>query len=136
LEPFARRLISRPTSLGAPAVPGPAQPRIELFDDRTAIDCGRTRVDVIDIGEHSAHAFRYVVFYLPEHGLIFEDDLGYFPLDGATTAGPRLAGLADQLVRLGITPRRLVQGWPVKGVLRESLVADLVEAYRAKQRNE
>ena len=50
--------------------------------------------------------------------------------------GPRLMGLAEVLDVMQIEPKRLVQLWPVKGVLREvewSVVADMVRAERERQ---
>lgn len=131
LEPFVRALLARPATLGGPAVPGPAEPRLSLFDDQTTIE--GTDVRCIDIGEHSAHAFCYVVFYFPEPGIIYEHDLGYFPAAGQPRFTPRLAGLVDQLAAAGIQPQRLIQAWPVKRTLPEipwSTVADLARAAR------
>lgn len=138
LETHVRALLARPATLGPPAVPGPAEPRLQLFDGDTTIDGGPASVRLINIAERSAHAFSYVVFYFPESGLLFEDDLGYFPVVGEAQANPRLRGLADALAERHIEPKRLVQEWPVKNAAREvewSVVAELVKAERAKRRD-
>lgn len=138
LEPYVRGLLSRPTSLGPPAVPAPEQPRLTFFDGELTIDGGGTSIRLIDIGERSSHAFCYVVFYLPGPGIIFEDDLGYFPQDGSARVSPRLMGLADTLEELKIVPKRLVQLWPVRGVHREvewSLVTAMIKAERDRQQS-
>lgn len=139
LEAYVRGLLSRPTSLGGPAIAAPADPRIEFFDGETTIDCGETGVRLIDIGERSTHAFSYVVFYFPKQRLVFEDDLGYFPAQGAARASSRLIGLVEALESAHVEPERLVQSWPVRDVKREvewSVVADLVKAARADRRGE
>lgn len=135
LEPFLRELLARPTSLGLPAMAGPKDPKIDLFDGDTTIPFGDHEIRLINIGDKSAHTFQYVVFYFENEGVLAEDDLGYFALKGATRAGPRLMGLADVLDNRGIVPKRLIQLWPVKSVQREvewSSVADLVQAERKK----
>ncbi len=135
LDPYVRGLLSRPVTLGTPTVAGPDQPVIDLFESETTIDAGDASVRLIDIAEKSAHTFCFVVFYFPKHGVLIEDDLGYFPLEGATRAGPRLLGLTDALEQRRITPTRLVQAWPLRGVHPEvdwATVAGLVSAERAK----
>lgn len=135
LDPYVRGLLARPVTLGGPAVAGPDQPLIDLFDRETTIDAGDASVRLIDIAEKSAHTFCFVVFYFPKHGVLIEDDLGFFPLEGATRAGPRLLGLFDALEQRRITPTRLVQAWPLRGVRPEvdwATVDGLVSAERAK----
>lgn len=135
LEPYVHHMIARSTTLGSPAVAGPTNAKTTLFDGDTALQTLAGEVRLINIAEQSAHTFQYVVFYFPESGVLFEDDLGYFPTSGATRVGPRLLGLEEELVQRGVTPARLIQLWPVKGVLREvewKTVADLVGAERAK----
>lgn len=135
LEDHVRAQLSRPTTLGPPAIAGPAEPRLSLFDGGTTIECGEWSVRLINIDERSAHAFSYMVFYFPDIGLIFEDDLGYFPAAGAARVTPRLMGLVDELEALGIRPTRLIQAWPVKGAVREvewATVAGLVRAERER----
>lgn len=136
LESFTNGVLARPTSLGPPAVPGPAMPKIELFDDELTLECGSVRVRLIDIAEHSAHAFSYVVFYFPEQGIIFEHDLGYFSTERDAFVNRRLTGLVDRLEALHIEPKRLIQAWPVRGVKQEvewAVVDGLVKAQRRKQ---
>lgn len=138
LEPYVRGLLSRPTSLGSPAIPGPAQPTISTFAGEMTIDCGDATVRLIDIAEHSAHAFSYVVFYFPGQGILMEDDLGYFPVDGAARASPRLTGLVDALDGLHVKPDRLIPGWPVRNARPEvewKMVVDLVQAERERRQN-
>lgn len=135
LEDHVRAQLARPTTLGPPAIAGPAEPRLSLFDGDTTIECGDVRVRLISIDERSVHAFSYTVFYFPELGLIFEDDLGYFPAAGAARVNPRLMGLMSELEARGIRPTRLVQAWPVKGAVREvewAAVAELVCAERER----
>lgn len=134
LETHVRSHLARPATFGAPAIAAPSNAPIELFDGETTIDCLNTSVRLINIREKSAHTFQYVVFYLPESGVLFQDDLGYVPTSGATRAGRRLAGLVEALDGLDVVPTRMIQLWPVKGALREvewSLVAGLVQAERA-----
>lgn len=119
LEPFVREMLARPTSLGAPAIAGPAAPKLELFDGDATISAGDHEIRLVNIAAKSTHAFQYVVFYIPDEGILAEDDLGYFALQGATRAGPRIIGLADALNERGIVPKRLIQLWPVKGVQKE-----------------
>lgn len=134
LEPYIREHLQRPTTLGAPAIAAPAEAVIEFFDDETTIRCGENSVRLIDIGERSAHTFCYIVFYFPESGIIFQDDLAYFPLTGATRPGPRLRGLAAALAERGITPERMLQLWPVRGVHREVSWASVAELLAADSR--
>jgi glyoxylase-like metal-dependent hydrolase (beta-lactamase superfamily II) len=136
LEEHVRKQLSRPTSLGAPAVTAPVDAKLELFEDRTTIDCGRNTVELLDIKERSDHAFHYVVFHLPGPGVLFEDDLGYFPTTGAARASSRLVGLVDALNEAKIVPKRLVQLWPVRDVAREvqwTTIEELVKAAREKR---
>jgi hypothetical protein len=119
LESHVRGLLARTTTLGAPAVPGPREPKLQLFEGETRIDAGRNSVMLLDIADRSAHAFHYVVFWFEGAGIIFEDDLGYFPEKSAAGWSPRLAGLGEALAEAKLLPRRLVQSWPVKGVKRE-----------------
>jgi len=138
LEPYVRHMLGRSTALGAPAVAGPANAKITLFDGDTTVQSLAGEIRLINIAEMSAHTFQYVVFYLPDSGVLFEDDLGYFPTSGATRVGPRLLGLESELTRRGVTPTRLVQLWPVKDVLREvewKTVAELVAAERARAKD-
>ncbi len=138
LEPYVRHMLGRSTALGTPAVAGPSNAKITLFDGDTTVQTLAGEIRMINIAEKSAHTFQYVVFYLPDSGVVFEDDLGYFPASGATRVGPRLLGLESELTRRGITPTRLVQLWPVKDVLREvewKTVAELVAAERAKAKD-
>jgi glyoxylase-like metal-dependent hydrolase (beta-lactamase superfamily II) len=135
LEGYVRGLLSRSTSLGSPAVPGPEQPRLDLFDQEKTIDCGGTSVRLIDIGEHSAHAFSYVVFYFPDQRLVYEDDLGFFPVVGVARVSPRLKGLVEAIEAMRIEPERLVQAWPVRNAKRSvewSSVVELVNAERTR----
>lgn len=135
LEPFVNHMLTRATSLGTPAVAGPVAAKVTLFEGDTTITTLAGEVRLINIAEKSAHTFQYVIFYFPDSGVLFEDDLGYFPTSGATRVGPRLLGLEAELTRRGVTPTRLVQLWPVKDVLREvewKTVAELVHAERAK----
>jgi glyoxylase-like metal-dependent hydrolase (beta-lactamase superfamily II) len=136
MEPYVRELLARPVTLGLPAVAGPAAPSLITFERSTTIQGGEVSVQVLDLGEHSAHAFCYAVFYIPELGVLFEDDLGYFPADGSFRVGPRLAGLAEQVAAAGIEPKRLIPGWPVKNAAREvpwSAIAARAAAEPAKQ---
>ncbi|MFA6045334.1 MAG: hypothetical protein WC718_10150 [Phycisphaerales bacterium] len=119
LEAYARWMLSRSTDLGAPAVAFKGEPRLQLFDGETTIDCGDEQLRLFDIGEKSAHAYHFVVFYLPKAGVLFEDDLGYFPNNRAARSNPRLVGLVEAMGGLQIKPTRLIQAWPVRGVLRE-----------------
>lgn len=137
LEPHIRGLLSRPTSLGSPAVAGPANPSIKTFEHQTTIEAGEATVQLIDIAEKSAHAFSYVVFYFPEQGILVEDDLGFFPTEGAARVSPRLVGLVDAIEALHIEPKHVIQGWPVRNARRDvdwSVVADLVHAERDKKK--
>lgn len=132
LEPYVRELLSRPTTLGPPAVTAPDDARLQLFDGEFTIPCGEATVRLIDIAESSAHAFCYTVFYFPDSGILFEDDLGYFPLNRAATAGPRLRGLVRALDERGVAPTRLIQLWPVRGVVREVEWSAVTELTRVK----
>jgi hypothetical protein len=135
LEPYVRTHLARPTTLGAPAIEGPSEPRLRFFDDRLDIPCTNAAIELLDIKDRSNHAAHYTVFHVRGPGILFEDDLGYFPTNGAASAGPRLIGLADALNEAGIVPTRLVQQWPVKGVVREvgwSTVTGLVDAAKEK----
>lgn len=138
LEAYVRHMLARSTALGAPAVAGTAEPKLTLFDGDTTLQSLAGEIRLINIAEKSAHTFQYVVFYFPDSGVLFEDDLGYFPTSGATRAGPRLMGLEAELTRRGVTPTRLVQLWPVKDVLREvewKTVVELVGAERARAKD-
>jgi hypothetical protein len=139
LEAYIKQLLARPTTLGAPAVAGRSDAKLELFDGEMTIDAGGNSVRLIDIAERSAHAFHYVVFYFPNTGILFEDDLGYFPLTQAARVGPRLTGLADALTERGVMPTRLIQLWPVKNVLPEvewSTVEKMIAAERERKKTE
>lgn len=125
LEGYARWMLGRSTALGAPAVEVKGQPRLQMFEGETTIDCGEEQLRLIDIGEKSAHAFHFVVSYLPKAGVLFEDDLGYFPASRAAKANPRLVGLVEAMSERHVTPTRLIQAWPVKDVLREVPWADV-----------
>jgi glyoxylase-like metal-dependent hydrolase (beta-lactamase superfamily II) len=119
LEAHLRGLLARPVTLGAPAVAGPSEPSFQLFEGQTRIEAGPSSVMLLDIADRSAHAFHFVVFYFPESGILFEDDLGWFPEKGNASWSPRLAGLGVALAEARIAPKRLVQAWPVKGAKRE-----------------
>jgi hypothetical protein len=119
LEPHVRGLLARPVTLGGPAVAGPAEPVLQLFEGETRIDAGPNSVTLLDIADRSAHAFHFVVFHFPDSGILFEDDLGWFPEKGEAGWTPRLAGLGVALAEARIVPKRLVQAWPVKGGRRE-----------------
>lgn len=119
MEAHYRLHFARPTSLGAPCVPGPAAPKFEFFEGETRIEAGANTVRLLDIGERSAHTEHYVVFHFPGSGVLFEDDLGYFPADAAPRPTSRLRGLLAALREAGVVPTRLIQGWPVRGVRRE-----------------
>lgn len=119
MEAHYRLHFARPTSLGAPCVPGPAAPRFEFFERETRIEAGANTVRLLDIGERSTHTEHYVVFHFPAFGVLFEDDLGYFPVDAAPRPTSRLRGLLAALREAGVAPTRLIQGWPVRGVRRE-----------------
>lgn len=131
LEAYARWMLARKTDLGPPAVSPQREPRLDLFDGETTIDCGDEKPRLIDIGEKSAHAFHYVVFYLPKAGVLFEDDLGYFPANRPARANPRLVGLVGALDAMHVRPTRLIQSWPVKGVLKEVSWADVEAIVKA-----
>lgn len=133
-DPYIRWLLSRPTSFGLPAAAAAEQTAVEFFEGERTIEAGDATVRMIDIGEHSAHAFSYVVFYFPKVGVLFEGDLGYFPIDSAVRGGPRLKGLVAEMKRLGIEPTRLVQAWPVRGVRREVEWASVVAAVASASR--
>jgi glyoxylase-like metal-dependent hydrolase (beta-lactamase superfamily II) len=137
LEFHVKQQLSRPTSLGMPAVAGPEQPRIQTFEHETTIEAGDATVRIIDIAEKSAHAFSYSVFYFPQQGILVEDDLGYFPTEGAARVSPRLLGLVDAIEALHIEPKHVIQGWPVRNARRDvdwSVVTDLVRAVRDKNK--
>jgi hypothetical protein len=119
LEPHVRWLLARPVTLGGAAVAGPKEPALEWFEGQTRIEAGPNSVTLLDIADRSAHAFHFVVFYFPESGLLFEDDLGWFPEKGNPRWSQRLAGLGQALAEAKIVPKRLVQAWPVKGAKRE-----------------
>ncbi|HYC99649.1 MAG TPA: hypothetical protein VEB22_00350 [Phycisphaerales bacterium] len=132
LEPYVKWILSRPNSL-APATTRPTgRSTIEFFEGERTIEAGEASVRLIDIGEHSAHAFCYVVFYFPSTGILFEGDLGYFPAEGAFSAGPRIKGLVREMDRLGVRPNRLVQAWPVRNVRREVEWREVVGALEAE----
>lgn len=136
LEEYVRSLLTRPTTLGPPGVAAPPEPGLEFFEGELTINCGTTVVRLIDIGEQSAHAFCYTVFYLPQSGVLFEDDLGYFPSDRVARIGPRLRGLVDALESRAVVPSRLVQLWPVRGVHREVAWSTVLElAHAANERD-
>ena len=61
----------------------------------TRVEAGANSVILLDIADRSAHAFHYVVFWFPATGILFEDDLGYFPEKLPATAGQRLVGHAE-----------------------------------------
>ncbi len=136
LEPFSRWLLSRPVELGGPAAAGPREPRLTLFDAEATIDGAEEEVRVIDIGEQSAHAFHFVIFYLPRAGVLFEDDLGFFPANGAARFGPRLAGLVEAIQARGLAPKRLIPAWPVRDMMREVPWTDIESlAIRAREQS-
>jgi len=112
------RQLNRDVDFGRPAVAGPKHPRYRLFEGETRLEAGDRSVRLIDIGAASDHADRYVVFYFPECGLLFEGDLGWFPAEGVPRLTGRLRGLAAALAARGVRPRSVVQSWPVAGARR------------------
>lgn len=95
----------------------PAQ--IETFEGRT-VSRGRggPRLVALDIGARSQHTDSYVVFWLPESGLLFQGDLGYFTGPDGLVASGRAAGLLGALADARIEPDAFVQSWPLSVPLR------------------
>ncbi len=128
LQPFVRGVLERPTTLGSPATAPSRTAEITLFDKEAAIKADANTVRLIDIGEKSHHTKNYIVYYFPEHGILFQDDLVYQPAEGAIRVTPRLLGLVEAMKELNITPKRLVCGWPLKNSAREIAWDDVIAA--------
>ena len=83
-------------------------------------------LELIDVGAVSDHTDEYVVFYLPEHRLLFEGDLGWLPSGEADAfAGQRARRLLALIEGLDRQVERVVQSWPLEGQRRVATIEEI-----------
>ena len=134
-EAFVRDIAQRPFRLKpdqwARPVRKPGEPmrelKVEVIQGSRTFTDGTQSLQAIDIGAKSNHTDEYLVFALPESGLLFEGDLGYFMSNGKLVASRRAAGMLEAVEAAGVHPTRIMQAWPVNGmpasITREELDA-------------
>lgn len=83
----------------------PREPAIEVVRGRRALDDGRRRLELIEVGP-SPHVDEMLVAWLPEEGILFQGDLLNVPRGGPVPpAVDTTVHFARKLAELGIAPR-------------------------------
>jgi glyoxylase-like metal-dependent hydrolase (beta-lactamase superfamily II) len=104
----------------------PRAAQFELVEGHRVLTDATATLELIDVGAASGHTDEYVVFYLPQHRLLFEGDLGWLPTAEADAfvgrRARRLLALIDGLDR---EVERVIQSWPLEGQRRVATIEEL-----------
>ena len=108
-----------------------AIPELLVVRDRHVFEDATHRIEVHDLGPN-AHTDEYLISYLPRAKLVFEGDLGTFPLDGSPDPDPWSQALLAGIERLGLDVDRIVQCWPRRDQKHVASFADLEAVGRTR----
>lgn len=110
---FTTMATSRRRFTGEPGLS--ARPSVRALRDGERIG----PVQFLDIGSGS-HAAEHLVFYFPDHGILFHSDMGRFNPDGSVEpARPQTCRLLGQVEAKGLEVRRIVGGHGRIGTLED-----------------
>lgn len=113
----------------------PKHPRFQVVRSTAEFGEGPGRVEAIDIGEHAAHTLEYLVYYFPQHKLLFHGDSLFVPESGSSTpASARERGLYRAVDEFGIRAERFVGAWPLHGYKRLVSLDQLRDSVGAPRR--
>lgn len=91
-------------------------PNIETIDSMKVIKDNDLEMQIIHIGEMSAHTKDFLIYYFPKYKLLFEDDLVWIAKDKPLeSASSRQKGLYNAIVKHNLEVETVIQSWPVKG---------------------
>ncbi len=84
------------------------------INDSTIISDGKLTLKIYVIGKKSDHTNDFLIFYLPNQKMVFEDDLVFISKTGKPKkAGSRQLGLYQAIVDLNLDVNTIVQSWPL-----------------------
>ena len=117
---YVRDLATAPHTLQPDSLQRHPTPlHAEEITDRKTIADGTLEMTIYCIGKQSEHTTDYLIYYFPQHKLLFEDDLAGVPSQGpARKASARQRGLYQAITERGLAVDTVVQSWPVRGGIK------------------
>ncbi|MCA9708512.1 MAG: hypothetical protein KDK70_21865 [Myxococcales bacterium] len=126
-QALVESIATRPHRLRPDALQREPQPlHLDLVEGSRVLTDGSTTLELIDVGAASKHTDEYLVFYLPQHKLLFEGDLGWLPSgDADAFTGQRARRLLTLIEGLDREVELVVQSWPLEGQRRTATIEQL-----------
>lgn len=112
---YVRFLATAPHTIAPDSLELDRQPlRMEMIEKSRTITDGEYFVEIIHIGEESAHTEDYLLFYFPEEKIVMQGDLAWIPESGPLgRPGVREKGLVTAIRDRDLDVETIVQTWPV-----------------------
>lgn len=128
---FFEKMLNTTHTLGGTGAA--KNPRCQLdfvpLDGEKNFGDAQTQVIVYEIGKGTSHTNEHLVFYFPQHKLLWSGDLLFFRSDGRLyPAGNRGRAVYDLIKNKKLTVERIYTSWPLEGQAPFGTVEELNKA--------